>query len=154
MEVRTGHKNKFVLGFMFSTNLKDVLLIHKKRPEWQKDKLNGIGGKIDNFNELLHPELAMEREFKEETGIEFSKWKQFCAMNFGSNDGLYALIVFCFYTVVPKDFFYSAKSLTDEKLCIVKIDELGLCKIKPIDNLHWLIPLALNEDRLTNIYFS
>lgn len=57
---------KYVLGLMFSADRTFVALIRKKKPEWQKDKLNGIGGKIED-GELAHH--AMPREFYEETGV-------------------------------------------------------------------------------------
>ena len=38
---------KYSLGFVFDLPVEKVLLIEKQRPEWQKGKLNGIGGKIE-----------------------------------------------------------------------------------------------------------
>lgn len=153
METRINFKNKYVLGFMFSQNKINLLLIHKNRPDWQKDRLNGIGGKIKNYKELLHPELAMEREFEEETGIKYNNWKHFCTMNFSNNNTMYDCIVFCFYTLVPQQLLYSAQSKTDEKICIININELGILKIKPIENLYWLIPMALHEELFSNMVF-
>jgi 8-oxo-dGTP pyrophosphatase MutT (NUDIX family) len=57
-------KDRYVLGFVFSQACDRVLLIWKNRPAWQKDKLNGIGGKIEAGET---PKQAMEREFTEET---------------------------------------------------------------------------------------
>jgi 8-oxo-dGTP pyrophosphatase MutT (NUDIX family) len=57
---------EYVLGIMFSENEKKVLVIWKSRPAWQVDKLNGIGGKIE---EGETPIEAMHREFREETGF-------------------------------------------------------------------------------------
>ena len=59
-------KDRYVLGFVFSLDASRVLLIWKNRPEWQKGKLNGIGGKIEE-GEL--PIDAMKREFSEETSF-------------------------------------------------------------------------------------
>jgi 8-oxo-dGTP diphosphatase len=42
-----------------------VALMRKVKPEWQRNRLNGIGGKIEPGE---HPAEAMAREFKEETG--------------------------------------------------------------------------------------
>ena len=39
-------KKHYVLGFIFNRQKDNVLLVEKKRPEWQKGKWNGIGGKI------------------------------------------------------------------------------------------------------------
>jgi hypothetical protein len=36
---------KYVLGFMFDEELRNVALIRKIKPKWQEGKWNGIGGK-------------------------------------------------------------------------------------------------------------
>ncbi len=56
---------EYVCGFMFSPDKKQVALIRKTKPEWQKDLLNGIGGKIESGES---PHEAMVREFYEESG--------------------------------------------------------------------------------------
>jgi 8-oxo-dGTP diphosphatase len=67
---------KYVVGFLISGSL--VSLIKKNRPEWQKGKINGIGGKIEKGET---PEQAMKREFYEEAGIRINKWKRFAVLN-------------------------------------------------------------------------
>ena len=59
---------KYVLGFMFSVvyNVPWVVLIQKARPDWQKGRLNGVGGKIEAGE---YPVDAVVREFGEETGV-------------------------------------------------------------------------------------
>lgn len=66
---------------MFDDDMENVVLIKKNRPEWQKGKLNGVGGKIEN-NET--PLYAMIREFQEETGCktESSIWHHVCTLRF------------------------------------------------------------------------
>ena len=39
--------NNYVLGFAFNKNFREVLLILKNKPQWQKGLYNGIGGKIE-----------------------------------------------------------------------------------------------------------
>lgn len=56
---------EYVLGFLFRECQPLVALITKNKPEWQKNKKNGIEGKIEP-NET--PLEAMRREFQEETG--------------------------------------------------------------------------------------
>lgn len=70
-------KTDYVVGFAFSLGF--VLLIKKARPAWQKDKLNGVGGHVED-GEL--PQDAMVREFFEETGIFTSvrDWKHFAVV--------------------------------------------------------------------------
>ena len=84
----------YVCGFMMSYDLMQFLLIRKTHPEWQKGKLNGIGGKIERLENLLNysptiskpeyreyetPFEAMIREFHEETGITTTRnrWRCF-----------------------------------------------------------------------------
>jgi 8-oxo-dGTP pyrophosphatase MutT (NUDIX family) len=61
----------YSLGFLFSDNLKHVVLIRKARPAFQKGKLNGVGGKIEPGESHVS---AMIREFREETGHEHRDW--------------------------------------------------------------------------------
>lgn len=68
----TGINWKYqVVGFIFSHDLKQVLLIRKKRPDWQKRRLNGIGGHL-NAKERKNLDFnnAFIREAKEETGLD------------------------------------------------------------------------------------
>lgn len=62
---------EYVCGFMFAEGR--VALIKKSKPEWQKGRLNGIGGKIEDGET---PKRAMVREFAEETGVSTfeSEW--------------------------------------------------------------------------------
>lgn len=57
---------EYVLGIMFSEDEKKVLTIWKNRPSWQLNKLNGVGGKLEDGET---PIQAMNREFSEETGF-------------------------------------------------------------------------------------
>ena len=56
---------KYVVGFLFQGD--KVALIQKNRPAWQKGKLNGIGGHIEE-NET--PLSTVDREFFEELGYQ------------------------------------------------------------------------------------
>jgi 8-oxo-dGTP diphosphatase len=56
----------YVLGFAFD-DVGRVVLMRKNRPEWQKGRWNGVGGLIEGGET---PQVAMAREFKEETGVD------------------------------------------------------------------------------------
>lgn len=45
----------------------DVLLVHKNKPDWQKGKLNLVGGKVEEGEDAIACAL---RELKEEAGLE------------------------------------------------------------------------------------
>lgn len=127
---------KMVLGFLFN-NIKDsVLLIKKKRPDWQKGLLNGIGGHIEKGE---NADQAIRREFHEETGIElpFGFLNNFCQLKHPN------WIVFC-YAVFNTNLLNSAESLTDEVLHVENVNDLSSQLIIP--NLVWLIPMALSND--------
>ena len=129
---------KYVLGFLFR-NYKgetQVALIRKTRPEWQKGKLNGIGGHLEE-DEL--PNDAMIREFKEEAG-SVCNWKFFCTMVF-DND----IAVYCFKSESIADI----KTMTDEEVLWFPVKGLP---DTVIPNLNWLIPMALQkEDGMNSI---
>jgi 8-oxo-dGTP diphosphatase len=55
----------YVLGFCFNQSLNKVVLIRKRKPEWQSGRLNGVGGHVEPGETTL---AAMVREFREETG--------------------------------------------------------------------------------------
>lgn len=57
----------YCLGFFFDLEFKWVALIKKEKPDYQKGKLNGIGGRIE---EGETPHQAMVREFEEETALK------------------------------------------------------------------------------------
>lgn len=60
----------YVMGFVFNKTRNRVLLVKKKRPEWQAGKWNGIGGKIDDTD--ISPLAAMQREGYEEIANHYN----------------------------------------------------------------------------------
>ena len=138
-------KKLMVVGFLFSKEKKEVVLIRKTHPEWQKDKWNGVGGHVkqefkDGILIIEHYDKAMEREFEEETGvlIDAEKWEQFLIM-----EGADWLVV-CFKS-------FSDQPWQDTILHKLTDEEPVWCDITcglpsgMISNLKWLIPVALDE---------
>ncbi len=135
---------KYVAGFLFKPWHTDVWLIQKERPEWQKGKLNGIGGKILEGEEPL---AAMIREFKEEAGLNITGWRPFCELYFGQVDVVY------FFTYIQTRIDFDMPdpvAQTDEKIFLVPtIQATTDCAFAPcVGHLGWLIPMALNKDNL------
>lgn len=64
---------KYVAGLLFTKSRKHVALVRKNKPDWQKGKLNAIGGKIEGDETPLQ---AMQREFREETGVDRAEWER------------------------------------------------------------------------------
>lgn len=67
---------RYVIGFFIDTAKDAVLLIERRKPDWQQGLVNGIGGKIEPGEDV---QVAMAREFFEEAGVETSPydWRHF-----------------------------------------------------------------------------
>jgi 8-oxo-dGTP pyrophosphatase MutT (NUDIX family) len=126
----------YVLGFAFNNKGSQVLLMLKKRPDWQVDCYNGIGGRIE---EGETPVAAMVREFEEEAGVKTTpdQWKEF-AFSHGPEFKIHIFSLF------STKVFESSKTMTDEVLYRFPADILPATAIP---NLHWLIPMARDINR-------
>jgi 8-oxo-dGTP diphosphatase len=130
----------YVVGFMFSDDCRQVALIRKNHPEWQAGKLNGIGGKIKE-GEL--PIDAMWREFGEETGYKTNirQWQTYGRMK-GNNcgaEGPFECYLFCIWGDLDE-----LSSPEEEKIEIIDTDEILPLAEQMIDNLPWLLLLAID----------
>lgn len=118
---------EYVAGFLFENE--KVALVVKNHPAWQKGKMNGIGGHIE---EGETPEQAMSREFVEETGHpDLIAWNQFAVLS-GEH---FAVHFFYGYGDLSK-----VQTVTDEKIVVVPADRVN--EANAIPNLTWLIPMA------------
>lgn len=127
----------YVVGFLFNNDMTKIVLIYKNRPYWQIGKLNGVGGKIEEYESSFN---AMIREFKEETGLLINNWKSFCQLS--DINKKYEVI---FYYAIS-DNIYNISSTTDEKVEIFNIDDLNTLPI--VDNLKWIIPMSMDKNNI------
>lgn len=135
-------KTVYVVGFLFDRPTERVVLIKKRRPQWQEGKLNGLGGHR-RIGET--PIEAVRREFAEQTGLFIDKWYKFLLLN-GEDYEVHFFKAFC----KQQEILY-ARTATDEEIHLVELCSLDyeLC----ILNLRYIIPMALdNELRISNIY--
>jgi 8-oxo-dGTP diphosphatase len=119
----------YVLGFLFNIETNEVCLIRKTHPDWQRDRLCGLGGHVQVGES---PMAAMVREFEEEAGPSI-KWRKF-ALIYGSTYKL-----FCYTARVTNDATKKVHTKTDEVVWWYPINAL------PDDilaNHKWLIPMA------------
>ncbi len=130
---------RYVVGFIFSPDFEKVVLIRKDRPEWQRGLLNGIGGKVEPYEDEL---TAMVRECSEETGINIpqEKWTRFAHF---VNE--HAVIDFYF---VKSELWHLARTMETEMVAYYLTYTLPA--LSTIPNLQWLIPLAVNWDKQNN----
>lgn len=137
----------YSLGFAFDKTRENLLLITKNRPAWQAGKWNGIGGKIEAGETPLH---CMVREFEEETGLRTEAFQWSFLTSFHSPD----FMVYAFH--MSDDNIHNATSMTDEQVAIVPVS-LDLIRSHSMNNLPWLISLALDPDQarlnITAMYF-
>ena len=122
-----------VVGFAFNPAFTKVLLIKKNKPDWQKGKLNGVGGKVEDFDESSYH--AMSREFQEETGptIPPNQWEKIGSME-GSDWEVDIFSTICH----DMD---GVSTMTDEPVIWCKVNSLP---VNIVPNLSWLVPMAMN----------
>jgi|LakMenEpi08Oct12_1017439.scaffolds.fasta_scaffold06618_1 8-oxo-dGTP diphosphatase len=119
---------EYVVGFLFNESLDQIALIRKEKPDWQRGKINGIGGKIE---ENESPEQAMRREFNEEAGLDVENWKKFITLN--GDD----FVVHFFYVIGDP---YATDTMTEEQIVVIHIDDME--ELPLLTNLYWMIPMA------------
>jgi len=122
-------RKKWVVGFLFR-NTTEVALVLKIHPKWQAGKLNGVGGTIE---EGESPLAAMTREFKEEAGVAVNDWREFALLKVQDGD--------VWFFVAHGD--YPIRSITDEHIGWYPVVDIKKSPI--IENLAWLVPLALDQ---------
>ncbi len=128
---RPKRVKQYVLGFLFDPTYENVALIKKLRPEWQKDKFNGIGGKVEP-GESYHD--AMVREFFEETSLIVEYWNHRLTLKFDE------AVVEVFSQT--SNAFSELRTTTDELVHICPV--VNLYKLNTIPNIKWLVPMLLD----------
>lgn len=122
----------YVLGFAFRGDARgtEVVLIRKTKPAWQAGKLNGVGGKIEAGE---YCNVAMAREFEEETGVKTfcTDWIKFTEMCFAD------CTVYCFASWLPSH--AEPRTTTEEEVVVGRWSSEGKFSLP---NLDWLIPMA------------
>lgn len=110
---------KYTVGFIFSDDFKNVLLIKKTKPADQAGLFNGIGGKFEEFD--IDAAACVSREVKEETGLDIPPdfWAE--VGSYSDNEYYYVSIL---TSIVPVSTLSDAKSLTEEEVSIISMDKL------------------------------
>lgn len=142
MDSNTDTKN-CVVNLLISNDLKYIALTRKARPAWQAGKYNGVGGHI-KFGEK--PIQAVLREGFEETLWDHHKaegLRNFATIKFPGCD------IYFFTAVAPAEgelYPVLFNQDTTEPVEWLRIEAiLSDPEFPLIDNLRWLIPLALQN---------
>jgi len=122
----------YVAGLLISDSGEHVALIQKQRPDWQRGRLNGIGGHVEPGET---PAEAMNREFLEETGANVTTWEPFCTLRGPT------WLVEWFKDVGSREL----QDMTDEHVSWVAVDDVLNGRAKVIPNVRWLLLLALDN---------
>lgn len=117
------------LGFVFSPDLSQVMLITKQRPDFHKGKLNGLGGKCEPREAFLK---CIQREVEEEAGLTIIDWKAVGELTWQN----WKVKVF---TAIYSGPLSDAKSLTSDPVAWYPVKNLPH---NIITNLTWLVPLC------------
>lgn len=132
----------YCLGFVLNPERTKVVLIDKLRPNWQRGKLNGTGGKLEPGED---PVVGMQRECFEETGLRIpaSGWRLIAHRDFPRTR------IHCFAATIFE--IHAARTETDELVRVLPLDSLSAWDL--VENTHLLVLLAaakLNPVTLTD----
>ncbi len=131
---RTAPHLVYVLAFLFTPDARGVVLVRKTRPAWQAGRINALGGK-------LHPgesaAAAASREVEEEAGVHVppDAWREVAVWR----DPVYRMHVLAALHAAAG----RARTAEDQEVFLADVRDLPS---ETIENLRWLIPLALDRD--------
>lgn len=133
---------QYVVGFSFDVTATLMVVILKKKPDWQKGKFNGIGGIMEETDK--GPFEAMTREYEEETGVFISneQWDLFARLKGQLKGEPYEL--FCFR--VWSDEILKAKTMESEQVFIIPVSAAS--SMTTTQSCRTLIPMALDKEFL------
>ena len=122
----------YVLALLFTPDRRRVVLMRKTRPAWQAGRVNALGGKLGAGESSI---AAARREVREEAGVDVEQWEEFLVWE----DPVYRMhAVRAFHPAALR-----AHTAEDQEVFLADVAHLPP---ELIDNLRWLVPLALDTD--------
>jgi 8-oxo-dGTP diphosphatase len=108
--------------------------MRRTRPAWQAGRVNALGGKLLPGES---PAAAASREILEEAGVRVPEgaWREVVVWR----DPVYRMHVLSAF----HDAAAQARTAEDQEVFLAKSSDLP---VESIENLRWLIPLALDRD--------
>lgn len=137
----------YVLGFAFNEAKDNVVLIRKAKPNFQRGRINGIGGKIEHQHGAPElPMLAMSREFQEETGVDIlaTDWIKFGTIAGPCSNDRDAWKIHLFALFDDRVFDCGTNEQKGETVALYDPWRLPS---NVMNNCRWLVPMALDQAR-------
>ena len=127
---------QFALGFVFTPDGKQVVLVRKNRPANQAGKLNGVGGPLSPGETAR---AGVCREFVDATGVAIpsDQWRPVARL-WGKG---YEIAGFCAFSEAAA----RCKSRTDEQVMLVPV-RYDLLQADGTMGLSWVIAAALDPN--------
>ncbi|HEX6808379.1 MAG TPA: NUDIX domain-containing protein [Gemmatimonadaceae bacterium] len=122
----------YVLALLFTADRAQIVLMEKTRPAWQAGRVNALGGKLGAGERA---EDAARREVREEAGVDVATWDPVLVWY----DAQYTMHVVRAFD----DAALRARTAEDQRVFRAPVSQLPA---NVIDNLRWLVPLALDRD--------
>jgi 8-oxo-dGTP diphosphatase len=120
------------LALLFTADRSRVVLLHRTRPAWQAGRVNALGGKLLPDEA---PAAAARREVAEEAGVDVPLWEEFLVWH----DAAYRMHAVRAFD----DAALRARTREDQPVFLAEVQALPA---NVVDNLRWLVPLALDRD--------
>lgn len=120
----------YVLALLFTADRTRVVLMRRTRPAWQAGRVNALGGKLLPGET---PAAAARREVCEEAGVDVASWSTVLVWH----DSAYCMHVLRAVDAAAED----AHTAEDQPVFLAAVDALPT---DVVDNLRWLVPLALD----------
>lgn len=121
----------YVLALLLTPDRGHVVLARKTRPAWQAGRVNALGGKLLPGET---PAAAARREVREEAGVDIADWEEVLVWD----DPVYRMHVMR----AEHELAAMARTAEDQEVFLAPVAALPE---NVIDNLRWIIPLALDR---------
>ena len=122
----------YILALLFTEDRKEVVLMRRTRPLWQAGRVNALGGRLRTEESPAH---AARREVREESGVDVPDWVEVLVWD----DAEYRMHVMRAVSELAR----AARTMEDQEVFLADIASLPA---NVIDNIRWLVPLALDAD--------